>query len=153
MGIQKMKESMIAAGLREPTFATDAFFRATFQRLPEFALKGEQKKRFGEKLGDGSEGLVERSKGISRDQVGAKVGLSSEQHLIMKNLISDQGITALMAVTGRTSRTKFRDQVLKPLVEAGLIEMTIPEKPRSSKQEYRLTNKGRKVVQRMMAQS
>jgi ATP-dependent DNA helicase RecG len=39
MGIQKMKEVMIAAGLREPTFATDTFFRATFRRSPEFALK------------------------------------------------------------------------------------------------------------------
>jgi ATP-dependent DNA helicase RecG len=39
MGIQKMKDAMAAAGLREPTFATDSFFRATFHRLPEFALK------------------------------------------------------------------------------------------------------------------
>jgi len=39
MGIQKMKEAMVAAGLREPTFASDAFFRATFQRSPELALK------------------------------------------------------------------------------------------------------------------
>ena len=43
MGIQKMKEAMVAAGLREPTFASDAFFRATFQRSPEFALKEGQK--------------------------------------------------------------------------------------------------------------
>lgn len=47
----------------EPTFATDAFFRATFQRSPEFALKeGKEgsEKRFGEKLGDAWEELVER---------------------------------------------------------------------------------------------
>ncbi|MEW6327686.1 MAG: ATP-binding protein [Thermodesulfobacteriota bacterium] len=63
MGIRKMKEAMVSAGLREPTFATDAFFRATFQRSPEFALKeGKEglEKRFGEKLGDGWEELVER---------------------------------------------------------------------------------------------
>lgn len=47
-----------------------------------------------------------------------------------------------MAIAGRTSRTKFRNQVLKPLLDAGVIEMTIPEKPRSSKQRYRLTSKG-----------
>jgi len=55
MGIQKMKKSMVAAGLREPTFASDAFFRATFQRSPEFALKegGESlMNSFEEKLGD-----------------------------------------------------------------------------------------------------
>jgi predicted HTH transcriptional regulator len=51
---------MLAAGLREPTFASDAFFRATFQRSPEFALKEGKGKRLGEKLGKGSEELVEK---------------------------------------------------------------------------------------------
>jgi len=53
----------------------------------------------------------------------------------------------LMAVTGRSDRTKFRDQVLMPLLEAGLIEMTIPDKPRSSKQRYRLTDKARRWLE------
>ena len=52
----------------------------------------------------------------------------------------------IMAITGRSDRTKFRHQVLNPLLEAGLIEMTIPDKPQSSKQKYRLTGKGRAVV-------
>ena len=38
----------------------------------------------------------------------------------------------------------FRKAYLLPALEAGLIEMTIPEKPRSSKQKYRLTDKGRR---------
>jgi ATP-dependent DNA helicase RecG len=90
----------------------------------------------------------EPGKEPSRDQVGTKLGLSPEQNLVMKNLMSNQSITELMAVTSRTNRTKFRDQVLKPLIDAGLAEMTIPHKPQSSKQEYRLTEKGRKMVQR-----
>ena len=53
------------------------------------------------------------------------------------------GLVDLMAVTGRTDRTKFRHQVLTPLLAEGLIEMTIPDKPCSSNQEYRLTAKGR----------
>ena len=37
MGIQKMKAAMVAVGLPEPAFGIDAFFRASFQRSPEFA--------------------------------------------------------------------------------------------------------------------
>jgi ATP-dependent DNA helicase RecG len=48
-----------------------------------------------------------------------------------------------MAVLGRTNRTKFRDQVLNPLIAADLVAMTIPDKPRSSRQKHRLTDKGR----------
>jgi ATP-dependent DNA helicase RecG len=52
-----------------------------------------------------------------------------------------------MALLERSNRTKFRDQVLNPLLEGGLVEMTIPDKPRSSKQRYRLTDKGKQVLE------
>ena len=40
-------------------------------------------------------------------------------------------------------REHFRLKYLLPALEAGLVEMTIPDKPRSSKQRYRLTDMGR----------
>ncbi|MEY4168179.1 MAG: hypothetical protein RIR52_2003 [Acidobacteriota bacterium] len=40
----------------------------------------------------------------------------------------------------------FRRTYLIPALEAGLIEMTIPEKPRSSRQKYRLTARGRQLM-------
>jgi ATP-dependent DNA helicase RecG len=51
-----------------------------------------------------------------------------------------------MKLAGRTGRTKFRNQVLRPLLDAGLIEMTIPDKPTSSKQRYRLTGEGKQIL-------
>jgi len=51
-----------------------------------------------------------------------------------------------MAVVGRTNRTKFRDQVLNPLLEAELVEMTEPDSPKSPTQKYRLTEKGQKLL-------
>lgn len=59
MGIRKMQEAMVAAGLHEPSFAADTFFRATFQRLPELALK-EGKEGSEKRFGDSSDELVER---------------------------------------------------------------------------------------------
>lgn len=39
MGIQKMREAMVAADLREPIFEPNSFFRATFYRSAELAMK------------------------------------------------------------------------------------------------------------------
>ena len=37
----------------------------------------------------------------------------------------------------------FRTAYLTPALVAGMVEMTLPERPRSSKQRYRLTEIGR----------
>ena len=42
----------------------------------------------------------------------------------------------------------FRKTYLRPALDAGLIEMTIPDKPRSSKQRYRTTATGREYLRR-----
>jgi len=55
-------------------------------------------------------------------------------------------LQTLMTTAGHTNRTRFRNAVLRPLIASGLIEMTIPDKPRSSKQKYRLTDKGRDAL-------
>jgi ATP-dependent DNA helicase RecG len=60
----------------------------------------------------------------------------------MNKCREDRTLLQLMEIAGRSDRTKFRRQVLNPLIEAGFIEMTIPDKPQSSKQKYRLSDKG-----------
>jgi ATP-dependent DNA helicase RecG len=43
-------------------------------------------------------------------------------------------------------REHFRSAYLEPLLDAGWLEMTIPDKPRSSKQRYRTTEAGKRVL-------
>lgn len=83
-----------------------------------------------------------KESGPGRDQVGTKLGLSQDQVEILNICSNECGIKDLMARIGRSNRTKFRDQVLNPLISNKYIEMTIPDKPSSSKQKYRLTKRG-----------
>jgi uncharacterized protein with HEPN domain len=53
---------------------------------------------------------------------------------------------AVMKSLGLKDDEHFRKAYLLPALDTGLIEMTIPDKPRSSKQKYQLTDKGRQVM-------
>ncbi len=82
-----------------------------------------------------------------RAESGIESGLSRDQVKILSNCLNEVTILELMEIFDRTNRTKFRDQVIKPLIDEGWIEMTIPDKPTSSKQKYRITEKGRQLLQ------
>ena len=58
---------------------------------------------------------------------------------------------SLQVAMGLKAEKNVRLVYLRPALDAGLIEMTIPDKPRSSKQKYRLTDVGRQVVLREKA--
>mgnify|MGYP000863233146 CR=1 FL=1 len=136
-GIQDMVDRCRAAGLSAPEFKLTDGFVVTIRRKPGVAL---------EKVTKAS---GQAAPAVSEDQVGTKLGLSRDQVGILRKCTEDQSISDLMAITGRTNRTKFRDQVLNPLIQGGLIEMTIPGKPTSSKQKYRLTQKGRALIAKL----
>ncbi len=73
---------------------------------------------------------------------GTKSGPSRDQVKILVKASTGAALTDLMTVLDRTNRTKFRDQVIQPLMDQGLLEMTLPDKPTSSQQKYRLTAQG-----------
>lgn len=81
--------------------------------------------------------------GLSRDKVGTKSGLSAEQRTVLAQMADEHDIATLMAWLGRSNRSKFREAVLAPLLASELVAMTIPDKPNSSKQRYRLTEQGK----------
>ncbi|WP_369412411.1 Fic family protein [Paraeggerthella hominis] len=46
-------------------------------------------------------------------------------------------LAELMSRMGLTDRKNFREAYLKPALDSGLVEMTLPDKPSSRNQRYR----------------
>jgi len=129
-GIKKILDAMAKNGSSKPEFEFD-----------------EEHTYFQVKLPVHGEVLKENSVDIDlTPQVGTKLGLSSDQVEILAQCTQTRAISELMKFSNRTNRTKYRDQVIKPLMEDGYLEQTIPDKPTSSNQKYRLTSLGKKVI-------
>jgi len=127
-GTADMYKLCLAAGLPDPLFRQDSGgVVLTLARAPA-----------GTKAGPG------------QDQVGTKSALSRHQVAVLRKCLQEEVLTTLVAATGRSDRTKFRHQVLNPLIEQGFVEMTIPDKPRSSNQRYRITTEGKAVLDSLM---
>ncbi len=145
-GITKMNTLMLEFGLAAPEYE-ECFggFLVTFKKgRPAITEETERASKKGKRVYEHkiTPEVTEEAKG----EVGTKLALSRHQVKILEICSNDSKLIALMTITGRTDRTKFRNQVLNPLMNSGLIEMTIPDKPRSSKQRYRLTEKGNKLL-------
>ena len=59
---------------------------------------------------------------------------------------SEKSISELLENMGLTHKKSFRDTYLHPALDAGLIERTIPDKPNSRLQKYRLTELGQSTL-------
>lgn len=60
-------------------------------------------------------------------------------------LEDEQSRVTIQELIGLSDREYFRKEYIKPAIKYGLIEMTIPDKPNSKHQKYRLTTKGKKM--------
>jgi ATP-dependent DNA helicase RecG len=120
-GIRRMREEARQHKCPAPRFAANGFFTATFWPTREgvHQITGE---------------------------VGTKSGLSKDQVQVLAHCVLERSLVEIMVPFQRVNRTKFRNQCIRPLLEARLLEMTIPDKPHSSRQRYRTTELGRKML-------
>jgi ATP-dependent DNA helicase RecG len=142
-GIPKIMEAMEKNGSPPAEFEFDEDHSYFMVRLPihPAALEVAESAARGESGAAQKVGAGETAAGD-----GTKSGLSRDQVEILRKCLADSPIADLMAVADRANRTKFRDQVLNPLLADALLEMTIPDKPTSSKQRYRTTDIGRNLL-------
>jgi Fic family protein len=62
---------------------------------------------------------------------------------LLEVLIGEMSRESIQEALGLKHRESFRQLYLAPALSAGFVEMTIPEKPNSRLQKYRLTEQGR----------
>ncbi|WP_217907206.1 Fic family protein [Massilia sp. BJB1822] len=125
-GVPKIFRAMAANGSPAPVFETDEGRSAYLIRLPAHPLAQIPEAPFigaaGEVTGEVERLLRVMAGEMSRQKIQGELALKHEDH--------------------------FRAAYLIPALAAGMIEMTLPDKPRSGKQRYRLTVKGRQWLQR-----
>jgi predicted HTH transcriptional regulator len=80
--------------------------------------------------------LLGTKSALSRHQVGTKSALSQEEQNLLEFCKKERNLQEMMNLLGWKDRTKFRNKYVIPLLDQGLLAMTIPDKPQSSKQKY-----------------
>jgi ATP-dependent DNA helicase RecG len=123
-----------SVGLDEPEFALTDGFVVTIRRKPELAFKA---------VG-----------GITGEVTGEVAGeVAGEVQRLLTVMAGEMKRTDIQEALALRHEDYFREAYLIPALTAGVIEMTIPGKPTSSKQKYRLTQKGRNLIAKLAKES
>ena len=136
-------EKCEAQGLATPQYKPDsAIFHTIIWRKTAEAEEGESRPTspmggVGDKSGT-RQGQVE---GTSQGQ-----GMSLFERIT--SILADQVLSSgdITAALGKEYYSGHLRRIIKMLLSDGIIEYTIPEKPRSRLQKYRLTEKGRQML-------
>ncbi len=74
--------------------------------------------------------------------------LNQTELSILQFLSSPRSTLELLGHLGYKTRTRNYKTAIRKLLETLYVEMTIPDKPRSKNQKYRLTEKGRGRIEK-----
>ena len=142
-GIEKIIEACRQENLPLPEFDDSRGFRVTLYSN----LFDEKKHKVSKNQVIKTQPELDLTKQVN-EQVSEQV---SEQVKRLLYAISNREYSTqeLMIKLNIKHRPTFLYNYLKPALERDLVEMTIPDKPRSSKQRYRLTSKGKVYLKRL----
>ena len=128
-GIPKILKAMTANGSPAPRFETDDERAAYVIRLPVH-LQAQRR--------DGA--VPEVTTDVTTD---VTMDVPGEVAVLLRVVQGEMARPALQTAMGLKNAEHFRKAYLVPAMVSGYLEMTLPATPRSTKQRYRLTPKGR----------
>lgn len=124
------------------TFVLADHLRDRFPAADAENLTSNQKLGGDENSASDTEQVTEQVAQGTTEQVTALRELSSAQWGIIEHADVPRSFAELMKAAGYTQRPHFKSAHLDPLIAGGVLRMTVPDKPRSSKQQYVLTPAG-----------
>ena len=145
-GIRRIRDEASEMSCPEPEFRAGSFMTVTFRPNPEVRAEG------GDRLAGGvapevtSEVAPEVTEQVTWEVTGEVTG---EEIRLLRAMSGEMTRQRIQEALGLKHEDHFRHAYLLPALRAGLIEMTIPDKPRSSKQRYRLTPAGSEYLKQI----
>ena len=146
-GTRDMIRRCREAGLPEPEFAVSDGFVTTVRRRMRAGghVTGQAAGEVtgvaaGEVAGEVTGEVTPPVAGVVAGEVTGEV--TGEVERVVLVLQGEMKRTAIQGALGLRHEDYFREAYLVPSLEAGFVEMTRPDKPKSSRQKYRLTAKG-----------
>ena len=105
-------------------------------------IRGEAEDKGGGHAGGQEDQIGGQARGQARGQEN-KAALSRKEIVMLHACLdAPAAAEALMAAAGHVGRTGRFRRYLQRLLHDGLLELTVPGRPRSPVQKYRLTDKG-----------
>ncbi len=102
---------------------------------------------YGEKaLSNGEKALSNGEKALSNGEKALSKALSKTAIKVIRLLENECGLREIATTIQHSDLTKLRRGIMASLIEAGFVELTQPDSPRSPTQKYRLTEKGRALL-------
>jgi len=143
-GIRRIRAEARAGGYPEPQFRETGFVTAIFHPNSEVRTKTGTP---GVEADTGTE-LIEEQTGAQSPTQSPTQSADPVSRLLGALKDRDASSGELRKILGMSHRQTFRENYLHPALEGGLIERTIPNKPNSRLQRYRLTGRGREFLSR-----
>ena len=142
-GIRRIRDGAREQDCPEPEFEADRFVTVTFRPNPEVReVSGDARIMTPEVTGQVTPEVT--------PEVAPEVTPEAAPEVRLLRAVSGEMTRQrLQEVLDLKDDEHFRKSYLLPALQAGLIEMTIPDKPRSSKQRYRLTPAGSEYLKRI----
>ena len=141
-GIRRIRDGAREQDCPEPEFEADRFVTVTFRPNPEVReVSGDD--RITPQV------TPEVTPEVTGEVAPEVTPEAAPEVRLLRAVSGEMTRQRLQEVLDLKDDEHFRKSYLLPALQAGLIEMTIPDKPRSSKQRYRLTPVGSEYLKRI----